>query len=467
MIKKDDLIDLDIIDLDHEGRGVAKVENEPVVFMKGAVPGDTVRAIISRVKKNYAEAKLTELIKPSERRTQPRCEHFGTCNGCKMQNLRYDAQLEIKKQQVINAFERVGGFSNIEIPDVLGCKDIYFYRNKLEFSFSNNRWLGEEDMKEGATDKSFALGYHMPKFVDKVLDIENCYLQSETSNQILNSTREFFKKRKASIYSFRTHEGYLRYLVVRNSSGTDDMMVNLITSNEDESLINAYAECLKEKMPAVTTLTNTIATTKAQAAIGDYFKTIFGKGFIEEQLDRYKFNITPNAFFQTNSRQAKVLFETAAAFAEFNGNENVLDLYCGSGAISIYVSGHVKSVTGVESNKEAVESAKENTDLNSVQNCEFITYDVKDYLKLLIDTNDKRYDVIILDPPRSGIHPKAADYLLELEPKKIIYVSCNPVTQARDLKVLSGKYEITKIQPVDMFPQTMHVENVVRLDLRK
>ena len=467
MIKKDDILDLEVIDLNNEGRGVAKEENSFVVFVKNGVPGDKVKAKILIVKKNFAEAKLLEVIKPSVFRTDARCEHFGTCNGCKMQNLNYDAQLRVKKQHVIGTFERIGGFKNLDIPDIAGTEPIYFYRNKLEFSFSNNRWINEGELLENSKDKSFALGYHIPNFVDKVLDIKNCYLQSEASNKILTLTRDFFNNRNTSIYSFKTHTGYLRYLVIRNSQSTGDVLVNLITSNEKDSLINEYAKCLKDEITEVTTLTNSIATTKAQAAIGDYYKVIFGSGFIEEHVGKYKFKITPNIFFQTNSKQTQVLFDTAVNFAQFEGNENVLDLYCGCGVISIYISSFVNKVTGVESNKEALEAANENAEINSVKNAEFIEFDVKDYLKSQQTSGGFHYDTVILDPPRSGIHPKAAEYLLKLVPGKIIYVSCNPSTQTRDLKILAEKYDITGIQPVDMFPHTMHTENVVALRLRQ
>ena len=464
----DDIIEVHIDDLGFEGSGIGRINGDFVVFVPKTVPGDIIKAKIKKVKKKFAVAKVEEIIGNSALRTQPECEHFGTCNGCKMQNIDYNHQLTIKKRNVVNAFEKIGGFSGLSIPDVTGSVDRYYYRNKLEFSFSNKRWLIEDDMGKIA-DNSFALGYHMPGFIDKVLDIKNCHLQSELSNKILNLTRDFFKSKNESIYSTKTNSGYLRYLIVRQAAETNDLMVNLITLLEKKEIINEYAECIKNEIPEVTTLVNSVSTSKAQVAKADYSNVIYGKGYIEEKIGKYKFKITPSSFFQTNTKQCERLFNRIIEFADFSKEENVLDLYCGCGAISIFISEHVNKVFGVELNDESIKIAEENAELNKVKNCEFSAYDVKDFLKNLITKNavKQKFDTIILDPPRSGIHPKSAEYILESEPKKIIYVSCNPTTQARDIKLLSEKYEITKIQPVDMFPHTFHIENIVRLDLKK
>jgi len=475
-LRENDIIELEINDLGREGNGIGRI-NDFVIFVKNSVPGDKVQAVVKKVRKNYADAVLTGLISPSRYRIEPQCRHFGTCNGCKMQSIDYGYQLAIKRQAVKNAFERIGGFTDQEIPEVLGSDYIYNYRNKLEFSFSNNRWLTWEEIERNSADKSFALGFHMPNFIDKVLDIKECFLQSEVSNKILNLTRDFFKSRNESIYTTKTHTGYLRYLVIRQSArqgevslkrtNTNDLMVNLITSAGNEQLMREFCSVLQQEIPEISTLVNTISTTKAQVAQGDYSFTIFGNGYIEEKLGEYTFKITPNSFFQTNTRQAQKLFDTLVCISEFKQNEKVLDLYCGTGAISIYISNKVKSVKGIELSEESISAANENAKLNNIMNCEFISNDVKEYLQLLL-TSDSRLrgnDItVILDPPRSGIHPKAAEYLLKLEPKKILYVSCNPSTQARDVKMLSEKYIITKIQPVDMFPHTFHIENIVRLD---
>ena len=463
---KNDILELEIQDLGFEGKGIARTSGDFVVFVNNAVPGDTVKAKIKKVRKKYAEASVVEILNKSGHRTTPECSYFAACNGCKMQNTDYNFQLEMKGKSVKNAFERIGGFENTDIPRVIGSENIYFYRNKLEFSFSNQRWLTEADMGK-TEDKNFALGFHMPGFIDKVLDIESCFLQSELSNKILNLTRDFFKERNETIYTTKTHSGYLRYLVIRRSSFTKDLMVNLITHNENKTLISEYADTLKKEVPEITTFVNSISTAKSQVAQADYFNTIFGNGFINEKIGEYSFKIKPFSFFQTNSTQAKALFDAVIKLGEFSKDENVLDLYCGTGAISIYISEYVKNILGVELSEESIQMAKENAALNNVRNCEFVSSDVKEYLANhdLPDSRFRGNDItIILDPPRSGIHPKSAEYILALEPKKIIYVSCNPATQARDIKLLEEKYNITAMQPVDMFPHTFHIENVARLD---
>ncbi|HRE10070.1 MAG TPA: 23S rRNA (uracil(1939)-C(5))-methyltransferase RlmD [Ignavibacteria bacterium] len=466
-LKKDDVIELVIDDIGAESSGIGRFNGEYVVFVPKSVPGDTVRVKIRKKKKKYAESTLLEIIQPSPFRIEPECEYFGTCNGCKMQHIEYAKQLEIKQSIVKNAFERIGGFENVTIPTVLGSEDIYYYRNKLEFSFSNDRWLTSEDMLIENIDKSFAVGYHIPGFNEKILDIRACYLQSLTTNKILNFTRDFFKPKGTSIYTTKTHSGYLRFLTVRKSIYNKGLMVNLITYDENAELVNEYAALLRQEIPEATTLVNSITQSKAQVALANNFNVIYGDGFIEEKIGGYRFKITPNTFFQTNSKQCEKLFETAATIADLGKEENVLDLYCGCGAISLYVSAMVKSVHGVELSNESIDMASENAELNGVNNCTFEAMDVKDYLeKLTASPGGEKFDVIILDPPRSGIHPKAAEYLLQYEAKKLIYVSCNPATQARDVALLKEKYNIISIQPVDMFPHTFHIENVVRLDLK-
>ncbi len=469
-LKKDDIIELSIADIGAEGVGIGRFNNEFVVFVPGTVPGDTVKAKIRKKKKKFAESLLIEIITPSPKRTVPECEYFGTCNGCKMQNIDYNYQLELKRSIVKNSFERIGGFEGIEIPEVLGSEDVYYYRNKLEFSFSNSRWLTKEDMDNENADKDFALGYHIPGFIDKIIDIRACYLQSLATNKILNLTRDFFKSRNTTVYSTKTHSGYLRFLTVRRSVANNDLMVNLITYDENPELISEYSDLLQKEVTEVTTFVNSLTTSKAQVALADNFNTIFGKGYIEEKIGNYRFKITPNSFFQTNSKQCEKLFEQVAEFGDFKPGEKVLDLYCGCGAISLYISGMTETVHGVELSSESIEMANVNAGLNSVTNCSFEAKDVKDYLEELIKPENQdaaRFDTFVLDPPRSGLHPKAAEYILQYMPEKIIYVSCNPGTQARDLALLKESYDITKIQPVDMFPHTFHIENVVRLELKK
>ena len=469
---RNDQIELLIEDIGFEGNGIGKTNSKFAVFVPNTVPGDRVLARIIKTKKNLAEAKLERIIEPSQFRINPECSYFGICNGCRMQNIDYSKQLMIKQQSVINAFERIGGFKDINVPSVIGSDNIFYYRNKLEFSFSSNRWLTEDDMNNDEADKSFALGFHKPGFIDKIIDINKCYLQSEISNTILNLTRQYFKEKNISIYSTKTHEGFLRFLIVRQSSNTNDLLINLITSGENEKLISGYKDFLLSSIPEnifSLSIIHSISSRKAQVAQADSFKVLHGKGYIEEILGDIKFKISPFSFFQTNTKQCEKLFNSLVQLGNFNENNNVLDLYCGCGAISLFISDKVKSVYGVELSEESIESANENAILNSINNCEFEASDVMDFLKKSLPEENSNtkfpWDMVILDPPRSGIHPKAAEYLLRLEPETILYVSCNPATQARDIKLLEEKYKITAMQPVDMFPHTLHIENVVKLDL--
>jgi 23S rRNA (uracil1939-C5)-methyltransferase len=315
--KKGDIIEVQIENMGFEGSGIGRINGDFVVFVPKSVPGDIVKAKIRKTKKNFAEAAIEQILGNSDHRLIPKCEHFGTCNGCKMQNVDYHFQLEIKRQHVSDSFERIGGFVNLQIPPVIGSDNIFFYRNKLEFSFSNNKWLTEADMHKLSAAKSFALGYHIPGFIDKILDINKCWLQSDFSNKILNLTRNFFKERSCSVYSTKTSSGYLRFLVIRESANTSDLMINLITHTNDEKLIDEYSALIQNEIPEVTTLVNSISTTKAQVAQADYCNIIFGKGYIEEKIGNYRFSISPNSFFQTNSIQSLILFDSACVIATF------------------------------------------------------------------------------------------------------------------------------------------------------
>ncbi len=467
--KKGNVVTLKISAMSSEGKGISKDESGFVVFCENALPGDTVRAEIRRKKSNYAEAKMMELIVKSPYRIKPRCRHFGTCGGCKVQNYSYDKQIDFKTESVKNAFGKIGGFENIGVPQALKSANEYFYRNKMEFSFSDDKWMSRDDMHKER--EKFALGLHVPKFHSKILDVEECFLQSELSSRIVNFSRDFFKSRGLSIYSTSTHEGYLRFLIIRQCGNTDDLMVNLITYEYDEEIVTGYSKELKEKFPEVTTLINSFTRKKAQVAFAEDVKIIYGKGYIEDKLNRggkeFTFKISPNAFFQTNTKQAERLYSKVAEFGDFRETDSVLDLYCGTGSISIFISGLVKNVTGVELINESIESAEENAKLNGINNVRFITSDIKDFLEEEGVTSG--FNKLILDPPRSGLHPDICDVISGKEFEKIVYVSCNPATQARDLKIImSGdKYEIGRIQPVDMFPQTYHIENVVELNLKR
>ena len=366
-----------------------------------------------------------------------------------------------------NALQRIGGFTNIDIPPAVKCTSPFFYRNKMEFSFSDDKWLEQVDLDKPR--ENFALGLHVPKFHSKIIDIDKCYLQSEISNGILNFTRNYFKSKSISIYSTHSHSGFLRFLVIRQSMNVNALMVNIMTYSFDKDLIEKYSRLLVSEFPQITTVVNSTTDSKAQVAFGQKTHILFGNGFITEKLfpETYEgfnpeFKISPNSFFQTNTNQTGKLYSYAEEFADLKKEDNVLDLYCGAGTIAIHISDKVNKVLGVEIIPDAIENANENLEFNHTENVSFVTSDIKDFL-----TGNKceEFNKVILDPPRSGLHPDICDILSESHFEKIIYVSCNPGTQSRDLKIIcnKNKFEIEKVQPVDMFPQTYHIENVVSL----
>jgi 23S rRNA (uracil1939-C5)-methyltransferase len=477
--KKGDELTLSIQSLSTEGKGIARTDEGFVVFVERTIPGDKVTARVLKSKKGFAEAKAVNIIEKSGDRIEPRCRHFGICGGCKLQNLSYQKQIEYKRENVVSALERIGGFENIHIPPVLGSDNIFYYRNKMEFSFSDDRWeerLQISDCRfqiedtpptpsQGGSER-FALGLHVPGFHSKIIEVTECFLQSDVSADIVNFTRDFFKDKNISIYSTKTHSGFLRFLIIRQSGNTKDFMVNLITYDYDEELIKNYCSELISKFPLITTFVNSFTQKKAQVAFGDDSVILKGEGVIYEKINNgfrdLVFKISPNSFFQTNTMQAEKLYMTASDFGDFNIDDDVLDLYSGAGSIALFIADNVKSVRGVEIIDEAIQNAIENMNINGIENCEFVISDIKEFIE---KESLSGYNKIILDPPRSGLHPEICEILSETNFERIVYVSCNPSTQARDLKIICGKgnYRIEKIQSVDMFPQTYHVENVVSL----
>jgi len=482
-LKKGDTLDLKIIKYATEGKGIAKInrniikpaqdeqpqdntEDNYVVFVQGAYPGDKVTAHLRKIKKSYAEAVIVKIISPSKERVEPRCKYFGTCGGCKQQDLNYETQLKFKQELVRETFEHIAGLKNFDFEEIIPSENNFYYRNKMEFSFADIRWLTKEEIaSENVIDKDFALGLHIPRIFDKVLDINECFLQSEISNQILNFTRSFFKEKKVSIYSTKTHTGYLRNLVIRQSQNTDDLMVNLVASKEDDALMKEYSSKLMKLVPQITTIINNINKKKAAVAIGDYEKVYHGEGFIYDKIGSYDFRISANSFFQTNTLQAENLYKTAMEFAELKGDEIIYDLYSGAGTIAIYMSGKAKKIIGFESIRSALKDAAENAMHNQVENVQFAEANLyKSFLPIIEQNNIPKPDVIIIDPPRSGMHKNTVDDVIQLNPQKIVYVSCNPATQARDIKLMvEAGYKLMKMRPVDMFPHTFHMENVALL----
>lgn len=484
-LKKGHIIEVDVTKYAFEGKGIAKVNSERllagekdiqgeglnnfVIFVNGSYPGDRVTAQLTKVKKSFAEAKVVEVIKSSEQRVKNNCFYFGTCGGCKQQDLDYTWQLKYKEEQVRDIFERIGGIIGFEMLPIEASEREFFYRNKMEFSFSDQKWLTIEEIRsEEKIEKSFALGLHIPGLYDKVLDIDRCYLQSEESNRILNFTRDFFKGRGTSIYTIKTHSGYLRNLVVKSSYTTKELMVNLVTSLEDDELMRTYTAGLLNAVPEISTVVNNISTKKAMIAFGDYEKVYYGPGYITDHIGGYKFRISANSFFQTNTPQAEKLYQTALEFSEVTGSDIVYDLYSGAGTISIFFTGHCKEVHAFETVEPAITDANENKRLNSVSNVSFYQSDLNNSILGTVESNNiPRPDVVILDPPRGGIHSVIVDDIAKLQPRRVVYISCNPATQARDIKLLAKKgYELIKIKPVDMFPHTYHIENVALLEIK-
>ncbi len=470
-MQKGDIIELKVQKYAFEGKGIAtlNLNNEGssdgfVVFVNGAYPGDVISARIVKKKKSYAEAVVENILNPSRHRTQPRCKYFGICGGCRQQDLSYKQQINYKQRQVEEIFSHNASLSDFPIEVILPSEKTFYYRNKMEFSFSDKRWLTKDEInKQTKISKDFALGLHVPKVYDKILDINECFLQSEASNDILNFTRTFFLERKLSIYNTKVHTGYLRNLVIRQSQNTDDFMLNLVTSEPNEMLMKEYSSSILNNFPRVTTLVNNINEKKSAIAVGDYEIVYHGSGFIYDKIGDYKFRISANSFFQTNTLQAEKLYGLALQFAELTGDEVVYDLYSGAGTIAIYISKCAREIYGFESVESSIFDAKENLQINDIENVKFIQADLyKSLLPMLSEI--PKPDVIILDPPRSGMHKNTVADVVKLSPQKIVYVSCNPATQARDIKMMADEgYKLVKIRPVDMFPHTFHIENVALL----
>lgn len=467
-MKKGEMITVDIESYAFEGKGVAKIEQHGsdqkfVIFVQNTYPGDTVKAQIRKKKKRYAEAKAIEIITPSEFRTEAPCRYFSDCGGCKQQDLRYEMQTSYKAEQVADIMQRIGGFTDVNALPILPAEHIFFYRNKMEFSFADRRWLTQAEINSDKEfGKTFAVGLHAPGSFDKVIDIEECLLQSPESNLILNFTRDFFKERNTTIYSTKTHTGYLRNLVIKHSHHTGDIMVNLVTSEENDELMREYTAAITAAIDGITTVINNINTRKAQIAVGDYEIVYYGDGYIYDNIGSKRFRISANSFFQTNTLQAEGLYQKALDFAGLTGTEIVYDLYCGAGTISLFIADACKKVIGFEVVDSAIADANTNKELNGADNVEFYQADLyKSFLPVAEAKGLPKPDVILLDPPRSGMHQNTVNDVIALAPEKIVYVSCNPATQARDMKLLAeAGYRFIEFKPVDMFPQTYHIENV-------
>jgi len=447
---------------------VAKV-NELVIFVPYVVPGDVVDLQVKRKKNHYAEAVAVKFHEKSPLRTEPFCSHFGVCGGCKWQCLSYEEQLKYKQKQVFDNLTRIGKVELPEFRPILGSEKTRFYRNKLEFTFSNKRWLTEEEVKQDVKyDQMNAVGFHIPGAFDKVLAIDKCWLQDDISNQIRNAVRDYAYAHNFPFFNLRTQEGLLRNIMIRTSS-TGELMVVLqckVTDDEGRRKMEEILQFMADSFPQITSLMYVI-NNKCNDTIGDLDVEVFkGNDHIFEEMEGLHFKVGPKSFYQTNSEQAYNLYKVAREFAGLTGNELVYDLYTGTGTIANFVARQARKVVGIEYVPEAIEDAKVNSALNGIDNTLFYAGDMKDILTNDFIAEHGRPDVIITDPPRAGMHNDVIDVILAAEPKRIVYVSCNPATQARDLQLLDGKYKVTAVQPVDMFPHTHHVENVVQLERR-
>jgi 23S rRNA (uracil1939-C5)-methyltransferase len=457
-----------ITDIADRGQAVAEY-NGMIVFTKNAVPGDVVDVRLMKKKKSYALGSVINYRQKSPFRTEPFCKHFGICGGCKWQNLDYERQLLFKEKQVRDAFTHIAGIINPSLLPILGSAQIKHYRNRLDFTFSNRRWLTEEELKNisPGREKGSALGFHIPGRFDQVFDVNECHLQPEPSNAIRLETKKFALENKMAFYDLRHQKGMLRNLVIRNA-GKDRFMVIVIFFEEDEALRNALLVHLKNKFPHITSLLYAINPKKNDTFYDLNLHCFSGTEFLEEKMtcneNTLQFQIGPKSFFQTNTLQAQKLYETALNFASLSEHEIVYDLYTGTGTIACFAALSAKKVVGIEYNEESINHARQNARFNKISNAEFFSGDLKDLLQNDFFDRHGKPDVIITDPPRAGMHNEVTNQILKSQADRIIYVSCNPATQARDVKILMQNYALVKIQPVDMFPHTHHVENVALLE---
>ena len=458
-----------ISDVASEGNAVARLDGDGggfVVFVPYGAPGDVVDVRIVKKHKSYAEGRITRLITPGEVRIDPRCRHFGICGGCRWQHLPYNYQLECKQRQVVDALTRIAKVPLPPISPILGSNEIWEYRNKMEYTFSNRKWLTDEQLASGESfDDRDGAGFHIPGAFDKVLDIEQCHLQDDLSNRLRRFVKDYGREHGLSFYDLRAQQGLLRNMMVRIAS-TGEVMVVMMFGADDAAAIAALLDALRASFPQITSLLY-VVNLKVNDTIGDLdIKLHSGREYIEEEMEGLRFRVGPKSFYQTNSRQAYELYKVARSFAGLNGNELVYDLYTGTGTIANFVSRSARRVIGIEYVPEAIADAKINSEVNGIDNTLFYAGDMKDVLTDDFIAEHGRPDVMIVDPPRAGMHGDVVEVILRAEPARIVYVSCNPATQARDLALLDAKYAVTAVQPVDMFPHTQHVENVVRLELK-
>lgn len=449
-----------------KGKGVGRTAEGEVIFVEEVAPGDVVDVLVMRKKSGFMEGKPTQYRQYSADRVAPFCEHYGVCGGCKWQHLSYEAQLQHKQETVENAIRRIGKVEVKAFLPILPADPTVYYRNKLEFTFSNWRWLTKEEIASGMPlERQKGLGFHRPGEFDKIIDVHHCWLQPEPSNEIRNAVRDIAIAQDLTFFDNKHKHGFLRSVMIRTSSLNETMLLFSFFENDKEK-IDAFLNAVLNQFPNITTIIYCINPKVNDFLLDLDMITFYGKGYIEEQLGHVRFKIGPKSFFQTNTNQGKKLYDIAVEFADLKGGENVYDLYTGVGSIALYMAQHARQVVGIEEIEAAIEDAKENAALNQIENAIFYAGDVKAILTPEFVEKYGKPDVLITDPPRAGMQPQVIDMLLQMETPKIVYVSCNPATQARDLQLLSEKYHVIKLRPVDMFPHTHHIESVALLHLK-
>lgn len=449
-----------------KGKSVGRDEDGRVIFVEHVAPGDIADVLIVKKRGDYLQGIPQYFHKYSEDRVEPFCRHFGLCGGCRWQHITYEAQVQHKQDVVYNALKRIGKIEVGEFLPIMPAEDTVYYRNKLEFTFSNKRWLTEEEMTGEVSNLQDVLGFHRPGAFDKIVDIEHCWLQAEPSNSLRNGIKAIAIEQELSFFDLRQKTGFLRHITIRTTS-LGELLLIVSFYEGDLSKIKPFLDAILKQFPNITTLCYCINSKLNDYVLDLEMITYHGKGYIEELLRHVRFRIGPKSFFQTNTRQAVNLYELVAGFAELQGEENVYDLYTGIGSIALFIAGNCKQVVGIEEVEEAINDARENARLNAIENTVFYAGDVKDTLTEDFSKKHGKPDLLITDPPRAGMHKDVLQTLLRLETPRIVYVSCNPASQARDINLLSEKYELKKVQPVDMFPHTHHIENVALLKLKE
>jgi 23S rRNA (uracil1939-C5)-methyltransferase len=457
-VKKGEEIQVRVEKLAYGGEGIARF-NSQVIFIPGGIPGDLAEVRLQKIKRNYLQARLLKVIEASPLRQEAPCQHFGFCGGCKWQNLEYSQQIHFKREQIIESLQHIADVKAEIVHPTLPSPLIFGYRNKMEFSFTAQRWLLPKELACPEVKKGYALGLHVPDFFDQVMHIEKCWLQDEVMNAILNFAQQYFNDQRFSIFNLKSHEGLLRFLVIRKSFSRNHYMVNVVTFLPAADELREFAQLLPEKFPNIGSIINAVNRRYAQIAFGEEEYLLYGQPVITENIGSFEFDISANSFFQTNSLQAEKLYQTVSNYVG-SGHQLIWDLYSGTGTIALFLAAQTARVIGFELVDSALQDAYKNCRRNRINNCEFIAGEIRQTIRALTELPE----VIVCDPPRGGMHPEIVKELLQIHPQKIVYVSCNPTTLARDVKLLLSHYRLTEVQPVDMFPHTHHIETVAKLE---